>query len=399
MADQITLTAAVRANLLSLQDTQGLIARTQNRLSTGLRVASPLDDGRAFFEVKALRDRATDIAEKKDGIDQAISAVKVTLETVEAVDSLIKQMKGLAIGAKSATGTELTSIVAQYNELRTQIDNLVNDASYQGINLVNSTTSQLNVEFSTDTASVLTITGVNIGATSGLSIASAGLSDGTNAVATFTVAANIDSALAELDVALSTLRGNAQALGSRIALLQTRLGGAMDAAPDLLVGQQPEPALDLVQQEALVGVKWACQRGRLAKPVADRLGLVGPVVVHDDVDVEISRDVRLDEVEEFAELSGPMARETFADDLSRGDVEGREERGRAVALDFAAPPARGARPGTSTISRKDPASSPSPTSTKRAPTWSLFRPDNSSASPPSPSPARLSRPCYSSSTS
>ena len=223
MADQITLTAAVRANLLSLQDTQGLIARTQNRLSTGLRVASPLDDGRAFFEVKALRDRATDIAEKKDGIDQAISAVKVTLETVEAVDSLIKQMKGLAIGAKSATGTELTSIVAQYNELRTQIDNLVNDASYQGINLVNSTTSQLNVEFSTDTASVLTITGVNIGATSGLSIASAGLSDGTNAVATFTVAANIDSALAELDVALSTLRGNAQALGSRIALLQTRL--------------------------------------------------------------------------------------------------------------------------------------------------------------------------------
>ena len=225
MAEQVTLTAAVRANLLSLQDTQGLIARTQNRLSTGLRVASALDDGRAFFEAKALRDRAADIAEKKDGIDQAINAVKVTLETVEAVDSLVKQMKGLAIGAKSATGSELTQIVAQYNELRDQIDNLVNDATYQGINLVNSTASQLDVEFSTNTASVLSITGVNIGATSGLAIQSAGLStDGTIvATASFTVAANIDSALAELDTALSTLRGNAQALGSRIALLQTRL--------------------------------------------------------------------------------------------------------------------------------------------------------------------------------
>ena len=42
-----------------------------------------------------------------------------------------------------------------------------------------------------------------------------------------------------------------------------------------------------------MGVKWACQRGRFGEPVADRLGLVGPVVVHDDVDVEISRDVRL----------------------------------------------------------------------------------------------------------
>ena len=52
-------------------------------------------------------------------------------------------------------------------------------------------------------------------------------------------------------------------------------------------------------------------------------------------DIEISRDVRLDEVEEFAELSGPMARETFG--RSRGDVEGREERGRAVALVVAAP--------------------------------------------------------------
>ena len=43
----------------------------------------------------------------------------------------------------------------------------------------------------------------------------------------------------------------------------------MDAAP---AGQQPEPALDLVDQEALVGVKWACQRGRLANQ--SRIALV-----------------------------------------------------------------------------------------------------------------------------
>ena len=118
------------------------------------------------------------------------------------------------------------------------------------------------------------------------------------------------------------------------------LGGAMDAAPDLLVGQQPEPALDLVQPGGAGGCEMGLPARPFGEPVADRLGLVGPVVVHDDVDVEISRDVRLDEVEEFAELSGPMARETFADDLSRGDVEGREERGRAVALVVVAAPLR-----------------------------------------------------------
>ncbi len=223
MANDVTLTAAVRSNLLSLQNTSDLIARTQNRLSTGLRIASPLDDGRAFFEAKALTDRAADIAEKKDGIDQAINSVKVTLEAVESIDNLIKQMKGLATGAKSASGSELAAIVDQYNELRSQVDALANDASYQGVNLVNSTGNSLTVEFSTNTASVLTIQGVNIQAHSvnGLSINAAGTAGG--AVGTFTNIANIDSAIGEIDTAIATLRGHAQALGSRVALLQTRL--------------------------------------------------------------------------------------------------------------------------------------------------------------------------------
>ena len=215
MAIDIQLTAAVRTNLLALQNTQDLIARTQGRLSTGLRVASPLDDGRAFFEAKALSDRAFDIAEKKDGIDQAISSVKVTLEAVDAVDSIVKQLKGIAIGAKSATGGELAAIVAQYNELVSQIDNLAADAIYQGNNLVNGTGSTLTVEFGTSSTSILNIASVDItSASTGLNIASA---------ANFSQASVVNAALTSLDTAVSTLRGHAQSLGSRVALLQTRL--------------------------------------------------------------------------------------------------------------------------------------------------------------------------------
>ncbi len=216
MAGDIQLTSAVRTNLLALQGTQQLIARTQGRLSTGLRVASPLDDGRAFFEAKALSDRAFDIAEKKDGIDQAISSVKVALDTANAIDSIVKQMKGIAIGAKTATGTELAQIVLQYNELKVQIDNLAADATYQGTNLVNSTTGSLVVEFGTSSTSILTINAVDLrtNTVGGLAITTA---------ANFSVAANVDSALAQLSTAVSTLRGNAQSLGSRVALLQTRL--------------------------------------------------------------------------------------------------------------------------------------------------------------------------------
>ena len=71
---EITLSAAVRSNLLALAETSKLINRTQDRLSTGLRVNSPVDDAKAFFESKALSDRAATINEKKDGIDQAVSS-------------------------------------------------------------------------------------------------------------------------------------------------------------------------------------------------------------------------------------------------------------------------------------------------------------------------------------
>ena len=139
MANDISLSAAVRENLLALASTEKLISRTQSRLSTGLRVSSVIDDARVFFEAKAISDQAKDIDERKDGVDQAISSVTTALEATEAIDTLVRQLKGLLISAKTASGNELTSLEAQYNELLTQIDNLAGDANYQGLNLIEGT--------------------------------------------------------------------------------------------------------------------------------------------------------------------------------------------------------------------------------------------------------------------
>ena len=158
----VTLTAAVRQNLLALQSTADLIARTQNRLSTGLRVSSALDDAVAYFQAKGLTDRAIDFEEKKAGIDQGISTLTAATDAVTGVQSLVQQLKGLATNAKSATtDTEIDNIVAQFNDLRTQIDNLAGDANYQGLNLVNGTGSTLTVSFSGETASRLTVASVD----------------------------------------------------------------------------------------------------------------------------------------------------------------------------------------------------------------------------------------------
>ncbi len=173
MAGAVTLTAAVRQNLLSLQSTTDLIGRTQNRLSTGLSVASAIDDPVSFFQAKAVADRASDFQDKKKGIDQGISTMTAATDALTGVEAMVRQLKGLAANAKSATTqTEIDNVVTQFNDLRTQINNLTSDATYQGLNLVNGTGSTLTVDFSNDTSSKLTVNSVDVRADqTGLDIA------------------------------------------------------------------------------------------------------------------------------------------------------------------------------------------------------------------------------------
>src|SRR5882757_7113594 len=108
------------------------------------------------------------------------------------------------------------------------------------------------------------------------------------------------------------------------------LNAAIDAAPDLLVGDEAKETLDLIEPGRACRCEMDMPTRPFGEPVADQRSLVRRVVVHDDVDIETSRDGSLDLVEEFAELDGAVAGIAFADDLAARDVESREERGRAV---------------------------------------------------------------------
>ncbi len=164
MADKVTLSAAVRSNLLTLQFTQKLVDRTQGRLSTGKAVNSAIDDAVKFFQAKSLSDRAGDLAERKDGIDQGVSTLETVLKATEAIESLLKQMKGIFQTVASQSASERASAGEQIATLAQQIQKLVNDSSYQGLNLINSSTATLTVRFSEKTDSKLDVEGVQFGA-------------------------------------------------------------------------------------------------------------------------------------------------------------------------------------------------------------------------------------------
>ncbi len=253
---EITLSAAVRSNLLALKETANLISRTSDRLSTGLAINSPVDGAKAFFESKGLSDRAATINEKKDSIDQAVSSVSVALEAVNAIDSIVEQLKGVVNSAASAaTAAEFTELNSQYNALILQVDNLAADASYQGVNLVNGTGTTLTVYFSNTTTSQLAIASV------GLTHATAtGL--GIYTAAALSTAANRTCAINQLDAAIATLDSKAKTLGSNVALLQTRLDFSSTYANELQGGADKLVLANITEEGAnLVALQTRQQLG------------------------------------------------------------------------------------------------------------------------------------------
>ncbi|MBY0510936.1 MAG: flagellin, partial [Rhodospirillaceae bacterium] len=137
MAQEITLSTATRSNLLSLQNTTNLIGKTQERLATGLKVNSAIDDALAFFRARNLNSRASDLQSIKDAINGGISVITAATQGLESIESVLKQMKALAQSAISAPESSTRAkLASQFNELRSQVDNLAEDSSFNGVNLL-----------------------------------------------------------------------------------------------------------------------------------------------------------------------------------------------------------------------------------------------------------------------
>lgn len=98
----IVLSAAVRQNLLSLQDTAQMLSQTQNILSTGNKVNSALDNPTSFFAAQGLNNRATDLSNLLDGVSNGISTLQTANSGITSIQSYIQQAKSIAQQAQQA---------------------------------------------------------------------------------------------------------------------------------------------------------------------------------------------------------------------------------------------------------------------------------------------------------
>lgn len=101
MANDVVISAALRNNLTSLQNTQRLIDTVQLRLATGLKVNSALDGPQQFFTSQSLNNRASDLTRLLDGINLSIRTIEQADKGITSLTTLVEQATSIAQQAQS----------------------------------------------------------------------------------------------------------------------------------------------------------------------------------------------------------------------------------------------------------------------------------------------------------
>ena len=228
---QISLTASMRSNLLSLQNTSKLMNQTQERLSTGKKVNSAIDNPSSYYTAQSLNNRANDLSSLLDSMGQAISTIKAASEGIESITAFVEQAKAVANSALETTDISArTTYAAQFDAIMDQIDKLKDDSGYKGINLLNG--GSLTVTFNEGRTNQLTITGETA------SFSNLGL---TKAAATWTATEIAAAKIQTPDVSVETTGANAKKI----------VGGA--SSGDIIkYGTEYYKATDTIAENALI---------------------------------------------------------------------------------------------------------------------------------------------------
>ena len=176
MAD-ISLTASMRSNLLSLQQTQSLMDTTQERLSTGKKVNSAIDNPSSYYTAQSLTNRASDLSSLLDSMGQAVQTIQAANEGIEAITEFASQAKAIANSANDTSdGASIENYMKQFDEILKQIDGIAKDSGYKGVNLLGGKDQELKVVFNEDRSSSLTVKGDDA-SSAGLGLHSAATTD------------------------------------------------------------------------------------------------------------------------------------------------------------------------------------------------------------------------------
>ena len=236
MSNSINTNLSAMAALQNLSATQSDLMSTQNRINTGLKVASAKDNGAIWAIAQNQRATSQSLDSVKDSLQRGQSTVDVAMAAGESISDLLLQMKTKALAAADVTldTNSRNALNDDFTSLRDQISKAVANADFNGANMVKTGGATVMALANADGSSFITVQAQNLdlGSTALAGITNAStISTQTNAAAMITT---VNSAIQNVSSALSKLGTGSKALASHLTFVG-KLQDSIDAGVGNLV--------------------------------------------------------------------------------------------------------------------------------------------------------------------
>jgi flagellin len=240
--------------LQNLNKTNDEMGTVQNRINTGLAVAGAKDNGAIFAIAQNMRGDVAGYHAVAQSLDRATSTVDVAISAGEAISDLLIEMKEKALaGADSSLDTASRNALNEdFVALRDQITTIVNNATFNGFNLINNSTTGITALASSDGTKKITVADENLKLSGSIvTIKSTGtISTQVKASAMIatveTTLKNVNAALGRFSAGVKKFNIQSTFVQNLSDTLQTGIGNLVDA--DMAVESAKLQSLQVKQQ-------------------------------------------------------------------------------------------------------------------------------------------------------
>jgi flagellin len=246
--------------LQTLNQTNRDLGKTQNAISTGMKVASAKDNGAIWAIANKMRSDVSAYDRVTESADKATAQVDTAIAAGESVMDLLNQMKGKALaGSQSGLSASAQSALdADFTQLRDQITSIVANSSFDGQNMTNGSAA-INAATALGDASggnTITVNGANIGLGGTINTVTA-TSDVSTAAAATTSLGLVNASITNLGTQIATWGAGSKRLDTHkqfVSKLQDSLTNGIGAMVDADLAKE-SAKLQALQTKQQLGVQ------------------------------------------------------------------------------------------------------------------------------------------------
>lgn len=217
MTYSINTNAGALVALQNLTSTQMDLAKTQNVISTGKTVNTAADNGAVWAIANTMSGKVTALGAVKDSLNRASSTIDVAMSAGQQVSDLLSQLKAQALAASdtSLNTASRTSLNQNFKALLSELTTVVSNASFNGVNMINSGGTTIYALASDTGSSKITVAAQSL-ALGGANVTIAAAASFATAAAASAYVATLTTSIANVNTALTNLGTGSNAISSQL---------------------------------------------------------------------------------------------------------------------------------------------------------------------------------------